>query len=76
MLVYQYFAYMHMVQMINLYRDPDGKLIFEKTDHKSLNTTGITKSETLDSSKVLALESRIVELESVLKDYQVSINLF
>lgn len=58
--------------MVNLYRDPDGKLIFDKTDHTTNVTPVYTNNDTSDNSKVLALESRIVELESLLKDYEVS----
>ena len=67
--------------MVSLYRDPDGELIFDNTTNAATSVVeaGLTGLSTLkngrtisDASNVPQLESRIAELESLLREYQVS----
>lgn len=69
--------------MVSLYRDPDGELIFDNTTNAATSVVeaGLTGLNTLkkngtiasDASNIPQLESRIAELESLLREYQVSV---
>ena len=47
------------MQMVGLYRDPEGKKIFSKTDPSQANVPPTTDSDTIDT-----LKRRVQELEN------------
>ena len=49
----------HVSQMVGLYRDPEGKMIFSKTDPSRTNMPPTSDQETIDS-----LRRRVQELEN------------
>ena len=49
----------HVSQMVGLYRDPEGKMIFSKTDPSRTNMPPTSDQDTIDS-----LRRRVQELEN------------
>lgn len=71
--------------MISLYKDPEGKYVFDHgtyTAETQENTTVWTKyspqsrTGSEHSTKIYQLEAKVVELERTLKEYQVSFSYY
>ena len=55
--------------MVSLYRDPQGKRVFDEKG----STTGDTYSTNLDKSKIASLEQEILSLRTSLQKYKAEI---
>lgn len=60
------------MQMISLYRDPEGEKIFETTNASELG--GVTNSAVLSLDSVLSGTNRITELESKIADLEAKLS--
>ncbi len=66
------------MQMVNLYKDPEGKHVFDNDRNNHHDTSTVGTNGTMVSNReqkgpiIQQLESKVVALEKVLRDYQVS----
>ncbi len=63
------------MQMMSLYKDPEGKYAFDNRNHDSQDTSVsvmTTKTDKIEPKRVQELELKAATLERVLREHQVS----
>ena len=62
---------LYMLQMIGLYKDPEGKKVFDMSVEMTIAAADHGIGASADSDTVPSLKRRITELENIVSTYQV-----